>query len=72
MRLAKCVLNRFCNIMEVKTPLYLLQPRKYELDTTIVNHEDGTYEFQDSIFHLQGGGQPNDKGWIQLPNEDKV
>lgn len=27
------------------------------------------YEFQESIFHLQGGGQPNDKGWLELQGE---
>lgn len=52
--------------MQVKTPIYLLQPKRYELDTTVVSNEQGMLEFQESIFHLQGGGQPNDKGWLEV------
>ena len=55
--------------MELKTPAYLLQPKKYELDTVVASNEEGVYEFQDSIFHLQGGGQPNDRGWISVGEE---
>ena len=69
MRITTGLIYRFC-IMELKTPLYLLSPKKYELDTVIAANEGGSYEFQDSIFHLQGGGQPNDRGWIQA-GEDK-
>lgn len=65
MRLAKALRYRF-NIMEVKTPTYLLQPRRYEIETTVVGNQQGMYEFQESIFHLQGGGQPNDKGWVEV------
>ena len=46
--------------------MYLLQPRLFELDTEIVAKDENLYEFKESIFHLQGGGQPNDRGWIHL------
>lgn len=52
--------------MQVKAPIYLLQPNRCELDTTVVSNEQGMLEFQESIFHLQGGGQPNDKGWLEV------
>lgn len=55
--------------MEVKIPAYLKQSNLYNLETTLANREGDLYEFEDSIFHLQGGGQPNDKGWIVF--EDK-
>ena len=51
-------------IMEVKVPHYLLQPKLYSLNTKLVHRQGELFEFQDWIFHLQGGGQPNDKGWI--------
>lgn len=51
-------------IMEVKVPQYLLHPKQYTLNTKLVHRQGDLFEFQDSIFHLQGGGQPNDKGWI--------
>jgi Ser-tRNA(Ala) deacylase AlaX len=53
-------------IMEVKIPAYLKNSKLYELPTTLVNKEGDMFEFEDSIFHLQGGGQPNDKGWISF------
>ena len=34
MRITTGLIYRFC-IMELKTPLYLLSPKKYELDTVI-------------------------------------
>jgi len=29
--------------MEIKSPKYLLQPKRYELDTVVVSNEGGTY-----------------------------
>jgi Ser-tRNA(Ala) deacylase AlaX len=69
MRLTRTIFNRFFNIMEVKTPIYLLQPRKFELETVVASNQDGLYEFSESIFHLQGGGQPNDRGWVEVGND---
>lgn len=66
MRISTALVYRFSNIMQVKTPVYLLQPKRHELDTVVVTNDQGMVEFQDSIFHLQGGGQPNDKGWLEL------
>ena len=49
----------------------MLHPRVYELNTEVANREEGLYEFKESIFHLQGGGQPNDRGWVAL-GEEKI
>jgi Ser-tRNA(Ala) deacylase AlaX len=54
--------------MEAKVPLYLAQPKLYQLNTKLVHKEGDLFEFEDTIFHLQGGGQPNDKGWIIFEN----
>lgn len=29
-------------------------------------------EFSDTIFHPQGGGQPNDKGWIEFNKKGSI
>jgi Ser-tRNA(Ala) deacylase AlaX len=50
--------------MELKVPLYLNNPKLYQINTKIIHKEGDLFEFEDTIFHLQGGGQPNDKGWI--------
>jgi hypothetical protein len=60
----------FSTGMQPKVPLYLLHPKLYHLNTKIVHREGDHVEFEDTIFHLQGGGQPNDKGWI-LAGENK-
>lgn len=52
--------------LQPKPPLYLTHPKLYSLTTTLLRKEADLLEFQDTIFHLQGGGQPNDRGWIQL------
>lgn len=49
---------------DLKVPVYLAQPHLYEYQTTLANRKDDLYEFDNTIFHLQGGGQPNDKGWL--------
>ena len=49
----------------MKVPLYLANPKLYQINTKIASREEGLFEFEDTIFHLQGGGQPNDKGWIK-------
>jgi Ser-tRNA(Ala) deacylase AlaX len=51
-------------LMELKVPLYLNNPKLYQINTKIIHKEGDLFEFEDTIFHLQGGGQPNDKGWI--------
>lgn len=50
--------------MQVKAPLYLTHPKLTQLHTKLVSKENGLCEFEETIFHLQGGGQPNDKGYI--------
>jgi Ser-tRNA(Ala) deacylase AlaX len=37
----------------------------------VVGKAEGFYEFKESIFHLQGGGQPNDRGWVAV-GQDKI
>ncbi len=54
--------------MQPKFPLYLTSPKLYQLTTKLVHKEADLFEFADTIFHLQGGGQPNDKGWIVFQN----
>lgn len=51
-------------MMQVKAPLYLTHPKLDHLLTKIVSRDNGLCEFEQTIFHLQGGGQPNDKGYI--------
>lgn len=57
--------------MEIKAPLYLTQPNLYNLNTRLVGRTGDLFEFEDTIFHLQGGGQPDDKGYI-LFQENKL
>ena len=52
-------------------PLFLMNPKLYSLDTIVLDKKDNNYLFDQTIFHLQGGGQPNDKGWIVL-GEEKI
>lgn len=52
------------SIMQLKVPLYLAHPKLYHLNTKLIHRQGDLYEFADTIFHLQGGGQPNDQGYI--------
>lgn len=57
--------------MQLKAPLYLTQPTRYQLETRLLSREGDLFEFEETIFHLQGGGQPDDKGCI-LFQENKL
>ena len=50
--------------MELFVPSYLKNTYLFELQTQVASKKDEMVEFADTIFHPQGGGQPNDKGWI--------
>ncbi len=52
--------------MDLFVPSYLRNTYQYELETQIINKKDGFVQFNDTIFHPQGGGQPNDKGWVEF------
>ena len=50
--------------MELFVPSYLKNTYNYQLETTVAGFKDDMVEFADTIFHPQGGGQPDDKGVI--------
>ena len=52
--------------MDLFVPSYLKNTYLFELQTQVASKRDDMVEFTDTIFHPQGGGQPNDKGWIIL------
>lgn len=52
--------------MELFVPAYLKNTYLFELETKVASINDNMIEFADTIFHPQGGGQPNDKGWISF------
>ena len=56
------ILKRYFSTMELFVPSYLKNTYQYELETSIASVKDNQVEFTDTIFHPQGGGQPDDKG----------
>ncbi len=52
--------------MDLFVPAYLQNTYLFELKTQVASKKDDLIEFNDTIFHPQGGGQPNDKGWISF------
>lgn len=56
--------------IEYLIPAFLRSTHLYSLQTKVIFKEKNVFEFADSIFHPQGGGQPNDKGWV-IKGEDK-
>lgn len=52
---------------ELFVPSYLKNTHLYSLKTKVSGIKDGNkVMFEDTIFHPQGGGQPKDKGWIEV------
>ena len=50
--------------------MYLKDTYRYSLQTKVKNiSSDKMIEFEDTIFHPQGGGQPQDKGFILYNNK---
>ena len=56
----------FTNSMDLFIPSYLKNTYLFELQTKVAAIEEGKVEFEDTIFHPQGGGQPKDKGWVEI------
>ena len=49
---------------ELFVPTYLKDTYIFHLKTKVADIKDGQIVFEDTIFHPQGGGQPNDKGHV--------
>ena len=45
-------------------PTYLKDTYIYQLQTKIAEVNESKVVFEDTVFHPQGGGQPNDKGFM--------
>lgn len=43
---------------------YLKNTYLFKLQTKVLSRDGDLFQFTDTIFHPQGGGQPNDKGWV--------
>ena len=56
----------FTNCMDLFIPSYLKNTYLFELQTKVAAIEEGKVEFEDTVFHPQGGGQPKDKGWVEI------
>ena len=58
--------------MELFVPSYLKKTYLFELEAQVASKKDDMVEFTDTIFHPQGGGQPNDKGWISFVKDGQL
>eukprot|EP00919_Chromeraceae_sp_WS-2016_P063367 GHVR01149790.1.p1 GENE.GHVR01149790.1~~GHVR01149790.1.p1 ORF type:complete len:104 (+),score=2.51 GHVR01149790.1:27-338(+) len=60
---------------KITIPKYITNPYLCNLDTKVVDvyQQEGHqyYQFQDTIFHLQGGGQPSDLGFVRCSSSDQ-
>ena len=58
--------------MDLFVPAYLQNTYLFELNTQVASKKDDLLEFSDTIFHPQGGGQPNDQGWISFLKDGQL
>lgn len=68
------LLNRFTTIgmqAELFVPTYLKNTYQFQLNTKIARIQDNKVLFEDTIFHPQGGGQPKDKGWVEVEGKKR-
>ena len=58
--------------MDIFVPAYLQNTYLYQLQTHVSAISEGKVLFADTVFHPQGGGQPNDKGWVEVAGVKRV